>query len=73
LKNTWKDDPGMAWIAGLANAMMTAIFVFLAGGSFVGIAYQPYIFYMLSLTVAIDQYAMRVTRDQITAKGRALP
>lgn len=73
LKRAWKNDPGMAWIAGLANAMMTSIFVFLAGGSFVGIAYQPYIFYMLSLTVAIDQYAARVMRDQLKAKGRAIP
>jgi probable O-glycosylation ligase (exosortase A-associated) len=73
LKAAWKDDPGMGWIAGLANAMMTSIFVILAGGSFVGIAYQPYMFYMLSLTVAIDQYAARVMRDQSKAKGRAIP
>jgi probable O-glycosylation ligase (exosortase A-associated) len=73
LKRTWKNDPGMAWISGLANALMTSIVVFLAGGSFVGIAYQPYIFYMLSLTVAIDQYAARVMRDQLKVKGRAIP
>jgi probable O-glycosylation ligase (exosortase A-associated) len=73
LKRTWKNDPGMAWISGLANALMTSIVVFLAGGSFVGIAYQPYIFYMLSLTVAIDQYARRVVQDQLKVKGRAIP
>ena len=73
LKAAWKDDPGLAWLAGLANAMMTSIFVILAGGSFVGIAYQPYMFYMLSLTVALDQYAARVMRDQSKAKGRAIP
>lgn len=73
LKRTWKNDAGMAWISGLANALMTSIVVFLAGGSFVGIAYQPYIFYMLSLTVAIDQYAARVARDQLKVKGRAIP
>lgn len=73
LKKTWKDDPGMGWIAALANALLTSIVVFLAGGSFVGIAYQPYIFYMISLTVAIDQYAARVVRDQLKVKGRALP
>jgi probable O-glycosylation ligase (exosortase A-associated) len=73
LKAAWKDDPGMAWLAALANAMMTSIFVILAGGSFVGIAYQPYMFYMLSLTVALDQYAARVMRDQSKAKGRAIP
>jgi probable O-glycosylation ligase (exosortase A-associated) len=73
LKKTWKNDPGMGWIADLANALITTIMVFLAGGTFVGIAYQPYIFYMLTLTVAIDQYAARVVRDQLKVKGRALP
>jgi probable O-glycosylation ligase (exosortase A-associated) len=73
LKKTWKDDPGLGWISALANAMVTMVMVFLAGGSFVGIAYQPYIFYIISLTVALDQYAARVVRDQIKTKGRALP
>lgn len=72
LKKTWRNDPGMDWIAGLANAMLTSIVVILAGGSFVGIAYQPYLFYMLSLTVALDQYAARVLRDTVKQKGRAL-
>jgi O-antigen ligase len=73
LKRTWKDDPGMGWVAALANAMITMVMVFLAGGSFVGIAYQPYIFYLVGLTVALDQYAARVVRDQLKTKGRALP
>jgi len=73
LKRTWRNDPGMDWVAGLANAMVTSIVVILAGGSFVGIAYQPYLFYMLSLTVAVDQYAARVVRDNLKQKGRALP
>jgi O-antigen ligase len=73
LKRTWRDDPGMGWVSGLANAMLTSIVVILAGGSFVGIAYQPYMFYMLSLTVALDQYAVRVMRDQLKQKGRVLP
>jgi hypothetical protein len=60
-------------VSGLANAMLTSIVVILAGGSFVGIAYQPYMFYMLSLTVALDQYAVRVMRDQLKQKGRVLP
>jgi probable O-glycosylation ligase (exosortase A-associated) len=73
LKKTWKDDPGLGWVSDLANAMVTMVMVFLAGGSFVGIAYQPYIFYIISLTVALDQYAARVVRDQLKTKGRALP
>ena len=73
LKKTWKDDPGLGWVSALANAMVTMIMVFLAGGSFVGIAYQPYIFYLVGFTVALDQYAARVVRDQLKTKGRALP
>ncbi|RZJ85337.1 MAG: putative O-glycosylation ligase, exosortase A system-associated [Massilia sp.] len=70
LKKTWKDHAGMAWLVALADALTASILIFLAGGSFIGIAYQPYIFYMVSLTVAIDQYAGRVTRDQAKEKGR---
>ena len=63
LKKKWRAEPGMAWVVGLADALISSIVVFLVGGSFVGIAYQPYIFYMIGLTVAIDQYSARVERD----------
>lgn len=70
LKKKWAPDPGMAWVAALADALFIAILVFLAGGAFVGIAYQPFIFYIVSLTVAIDQYAARVERGRLKEKGR---
>ncbi len=71
LKKTWDNHEGMAWVSGLADALTSSILVFLAGGAFVGIAYQPYIFYMIGLTVAIDQYAARVQRTiQPEVKGR---
>lgn len=73
LKKTWANQPGMEWIATLADALLTAIVIFLAGGAFVGIAYQPYIFYIVSLTISIDQYAARVVRDQLKEKGRVKP
>lgn len=69
LKNTWRNHPGMAWLVALSDALTTAIVVFLTGGAFVGIAYQPFIFYMVSLTVALDQYAARVGREQIKQQG----
>lgn len=71
LKKKWRDHAGMAWLAALADALITSILVFLAGGAFVGIAYQPFIFYMVSLAVAIDQYARRVEHDiQLEEKGK---
>jgi putative inorganic carbon (HCO3(-)) transporter len=73
LKKTWRKNEEMAWLVALANAMMTSIMVFLAGGAFVGIAYQPFIFYLISLTVAIDQYAARVEKAQPGAKRPLSP
>lgn len=70
LKRAWKDHPGMDWLVALADALNSAIIIVLVGGAFVGIAYQPFIFYMVSLTVAIDQYAARVKREQLKEKGR---
>jgi putative inorganic carbon (HCO3(-)) transporter len=72
LKKAWENDPGLGWLGALANAMMTSIAVFLAGGAFVGIAYQPFIFYMVSLTVALDQYAVRAQRDLLQQQRRAI-
>jgi probable O-glycosylation ligase (exosortase A-associated) len=68
IKKTWRNYAGMAWVVALSDALTAAILVFLAGGAFVGIAYQPYIFYMVSLTVAIDQYARRAAREQLKPK-----
>lgn len=63
LKKQWRDHMGMTWLSALADALINSITVFLVGGSFVGIAYQPYIFYMIGLTVAIDQYSARVEKE----------
>lgn len=63
LKRKWRNHPGMAWLVSLADALISSIIVFLAGGAFIGIAYQPFIFYMVGLTVAIDQYSARVEKD----------
>jgi O-antigen ligase len=70
IKKTWRNHAGMAWVVALSDALTAAILVFLAGGAFVGIADQPYIFYMVSLTVAIDQYARRAAQDQLKLKGQ---
>lgn len=65
LKKRWREHAGMGWLVALADALTMSIIVFLTGGTFVGIAYQPFIFYMMSLTVAIDQYSARVERNQL--------
>jgi putative inorganic carbon (HCO3(-)) transporter len=60
LKKRWRDHPELGWLAELADALISAILVFLTGGTFVGIAYQPFIFYMIALTVVLEHHSTRV-------------
>lgn len=60
LKKRWRDHPELGWMSELSNALISSILVFLAGGAFVGIAYQPFIFYMIALTVVLEHHSMRV-------------
>ncbi|WP_267876293.1 putative O-glycosylation ligase, exosortase A system-associated [Massilia sp. AB1] len=62
IRKTWRGHAGMAWMTALADALTASVLVFLAGGAFVGIAYQPFIFYMVGLTVAIDHHSARVQK-----------
>lgn len=73
LKKKWRNHPDMKWVVSLADALISAILIFLAGGAFVGIAYQPFIFYMLGLTVAIDQYVIRAERESQPRTNAPVP
>jgi len=68
LKKKWKNVDGMEWISALAGALRIAIMVYMVGGAFVGIAYQPFLFYLVSLTVALDQYGLRVEQEEKKAR-----
>jgi putative inorganic carbon (HCO3(-)) transporter len=71
LKKRWSKDPELGWLAELADALTSAILVFMTGGAFVGIAYQPFIFYMISLTIALEHHVAQVQREnQLKLKGR---
>lgn len=63
LKKKWCDYVGMVWLVAMSDALISSILVFLVGGAFVGVAYQPYLFYMIGLTVALDQYSRRAERE----------
>ncbi len=71
LKRQWKAHPGMEWMVGLAEALTASIVVFMVAGAFVGIAYQPFIFYMISLAVAIEQYSLRAQKEHKRRTGQA--
>lgn len=57
--------PEDAWLAGLAKAVMVSTLVYLAGGAFVGIAFQPFFYYLFACSISLHHYGLR--RD-----GRAM-
>ncbi|HEV2745972.1 MAG TPA: putative O-glycosylation ligase, exosortase A system-associated [Allosphingosinicella sp.] len=56
-----------AWIAPLATALQNAQLVYLVGGLFVGIAFQPFIYMLLAVQIGFDTYVTRKARE--TAKA----
>lgn len=52
--------PELEWCHDLAGALQTAAFVLFACGSFIGIGFQPIVWYVFALTAATAQYARRV-------------
>ena len=58
----------MAWIAPLADALQQAQIVYLVGGSFVGIAFQPFCYMLVGLQCGLSAYVGRL--DEAAAAER---
>ncbi len=56
LKRTGEDE---AWIAPLANALQMGQIIYMTGSLFVGIAFQPFIYMMVALQIALASYLKR--------------
>lgn len=62
------------WISGLAGALLQAHLIYLVGANFIGIAFQPFVFMLIGLQIALATYARQsVTppRPAPVAKGWA--
>lgn len=71
-------DPEWVWVAPLALALQQGHLVYLLGAVFIGIAYQPFIFTLLALQIALATYLARRRREETatpffgpTSTGRA--
>lgn len=62
-----RTDPEWAWVAPLALALQQGHLVYLLGALFIGIAYQPFIFMLLALQIALATYLARRSREQASA------
>ncbi|SRR5579859_1111706 len=48
-----------AWLAGLAQALTISALIYLAGGAFVGIAFQPFFYYLFAGALSLHHFAAR--------------
>ncbi|SRR6266851_224757 len=64
---------GAEWLGDLAACLMTAVTIYMVGGAFVGIGYQPILYDLLAISVAATEYWRRLTTSvpMIVAYGRA--
>ncbi len=69
IRKRYKDDSSLEWASLLAKSLLDAMLVFLLAGMFIGIAFQPYIFYIVVVTISLDQY---ITRHKAIASGKEL-
>ncbi|MGE7205323.1 putative O-glycosylation ligase, exosortase A system-associated [Sphingomonas sp. NPDC019816] len=56
------DDP-LHWGGTLAGALQHAQLVYLLGGAFVGIAFNPFLFQLMAAQIGLDTYLSRRTRE----------
>jgi O-antigen ligase len=69
-----RTGPNEQWQGPLANALQQAQLVYLVGGLFVGIAFQPFVFMLIGLQCALWSYLKRVDTPQRAAlKQRKAP
>lgn len=64
-----KGIPELLWCHDLAGTLQVCLWVLAVCGSFIGIAYQPFIHYVLALTVSVSQYLRRVVGAPLVRTG----
>lgn len=60
-----KDEGEHGWVSPLASALQHAHLIYLMGASFVGIAFQPFIYEIVALEIGFDQYVQRNVRKHV--------
>ena len=56
-------NPDEAWIAPLASGLQMAHLVYLLGGAFIGIAFQPFVYELIGAQIGLDTYLARRRKE----------
>jgi probable O-glycosylation ligase (exosortase A-associated) len=54
-----RDEQNGQWMGSLAEALQHAHVIYLIGATFVGVAYQPFIYLLVGMQIGLDSYAQR--------------
>ena len=68
LRRRFKRSVEQAWISALASALLQAHIIYLVGATFVGIAFQPFVFMLIGLQIGLGTYARRIAGERVTEK-----
>ena len=64
-----RNVPGLEWCNSLAFAMLAAFLSIIACGAFIGIAFQPVVWYFATLPISLREYVYRVQRQDTAARA----
>jgi len=67
-----KDDPQLRWCGELAKAMLSAMVILMTCGAFIGIAFQPFLYYVFALSLSLREWLYRVETEQVPVLVPAL-
>lgn len=73
LSRRTKNIPELAWLHDLAQTLMMFTLVYMAGGAFVGISFQPLLYYMLALGICASEYYRRCMILPAAVRSEAPP
>jgi putative inorganic carbon (HCO3(-)) transporter len=62
LSRKCRKNPNLVWAADMSDAIQTSMLIFLSGGAFVGIAFQPMYWYFVSMGICLRANVWRAER-----------
>lgn len=71
IRKQTRADPALLWKFDLATKLRDALAIILFGGMFIGIAYQPYILYLIAITVSLGQLPLANAGGAISSTKNA--
>lgn len=62
-----RGNPQLQWCGDLAKALLSALAILMTCGAFIGIAFQPFLYYTFAITVSLREWLYRTEAEQAPA------